>query len=282
MTDDRIKEIYKNDDIYDLTQLYLSSRRTFEKKSLLRHLFAFLAFFIIFSIFLFALDSPDSIGRFFLLLAGAAGTSFLIYFFVYSLFLKLISKDFSENDELKFIEKRINFAQERISSMPDDDVSSMIATILWSYTDKIIRKHRIPFHNFSVVWMTLLFSCHRVLEQHDFLDAVKSDILYTIPEDYQVIICQNGFAWWFDYTVSLYNSISDHFSSSNLDFYTADGSYALLSGIFNSAKVSMPCDKACVYDFYIMITEIHNKCQAILYSRNAATGCPRFSRPIPF
>lgn len=282
MTDDRIKEIYKNDDIYDLTQLYLSSRRTFEKKSLLRHLFAFLAFFIIFSIFLFALDSPDSIGRFFLLLAGAAVTSFLIYFFVYSLFLKLISKDFSENDELKFIEKRINFAQERISSMPDDDVSSMIATILWSYTDKIIRKHRIPFHNFSVVWMTLLFSCHRVLEQHDFLDAVKSDILYTIPEDYQVIICQNGFSWWFDYTVSLYNSITDHFSSSNLDFYTADGSYALLSGIFNSAKVSMPCDKSCVYDFYIMITEIHNKFQAILYFRDTATGGPRFSKPIPF
>lgn len=115
MTDDMIRDVYKNDDLKELEILYRKTDAEVEKAKGRRVSFLFLGFFLAYLILFWVIGQPDSF-------AAVAGTFLAALFlspvhtYIHILiFSQFIHKQHEENDRRDLIQKRIQFAKERKS-----------------------------------------------------------------------------------------------------------------------------------------------------------------------
>lgn len=115
MTDDRIRDIYKDDDPKELERLYCKVDAEVEKSKGRRVILLCVGFFVAYLILFWVIDQPDSF-------AAVAGTFLAALFlspvhtWIHMLvFSQFIHKQHEENDRRELIQKRIQFAKERES-----------------------------------------------------------------------------------------------------------------------------------------------------------------------
>ena len=113
MTDEMIKDVYKDDNLEDLYQQYYDIDAQVEKRKGRRILVLHVVFLAAYFGILCIISKPDSLGA----LAGLLIPSIFLtcgHFWInYSLFSWMISKAHEDNDRRDFIAKRIKFARDR-------------------------------------------------------------------------------------------------------------------------------------------------------------------------
>ena len=115
MTDDVIRDSYKDDDLKELEQLYYKVDAEVEKNKGRRVILLCIGFFIAYFILFWAIDQPDSFAAVFgtfLVALFLSPVHTYIHILIFSLF---VHKQQEENDRRELVLKRIRFAKERES-----------------------------------------------------------------------------------------------------------------------------------------------------------------------
>lgn len=184
MTDERIKEYYKDDDIEDLAHLHISTRERAKKQNTTRILLTCFGFFIVYYIILctlfYILD--HSFTAFLVPIIPSAISAFFHFVIHWSIYNWLISKDIESDDYIKSIENRIRHAEDNIKAMTGVEMAELFAKRLWHYTDQFCNSANISKpHDAAVIWASLLYYAHKVLDERKLTPLVKRRFKYTAP-----------------------------------------------------------------------------------------------------
>lgn len=182
MTDDRIKETYVDDDLEDLANLRYKSDKESESAKLKRAAIAYVGFLISFFIVFYLIERPSSFGDYLSTLILSAVLSILYFLIGATVFWKLFARNQKDSEYIAFLERRIHFAEERIKNMTGTEIAELFAKRLWHYTDQFCTSAYISKpHDAAVVWASLLYYAHTVLDERKLTPLVKRRFKYTAP-----------------------------------------------------------------------------------------------------
>lgn len=113
MTDEMIKDIYKDDDLNDLYPLYEKTRKEVHASTSTRVFLLHLLFFAAYFVVLCVISRPDSLAFYGSMALISLFLSIAHFWINFTLFTWMSTKNMADNRQLEIIETRIRYAKDR-------------------------------------------------------------------------------------------------------------------------------------------------------------------------